>query len=105
MAMTNPPGGPYPPEGYGPPPLARQHPMGNPGHQFPPTVQQAPQPQPASVPGPRSEPDFAPPRSKGFLGSLFDMKFDYMVTPTVIKVFSAVTLLLITGQCLVLLGL
>jgi hypothetical protein len=102
--MTTPPGPPYPPEGYGPPPLGPQHPMGNPGHRFPPTVQQPPrepQPSQAYVPGPRLEPDFKPPSSKGFIGSLLDLNFDYMVTTRMIKGAYALFLVVSTLFCLV----
>ena len=98
--MTTPPGPPYPPEGYGPPPLGPQHPMGNPGHRFPPTVQQPPGPQPRSAfvpgPSPEPEPDFAPPKGKGFLGSVLDLNFDYMVTTRMVKLVYALTLGVIT---------
>jgi len=102
-------GGPQPPEGYGPPPLeyGRQPSSGGPPPQMSGTGPMGP-PQPrrpeSAVPSqPRGTTSV--PRSKGFLGSLVDFDFDYMVAPTVIKVFSVLTLLLISVQCVIFLGL
>lgn len=42
---------------------------------------------------------------KGLLGALFDADFDSLVTPKLIKLWYVLSLLLITLQCLVFLGL
>lgn len=41
----------------------------------------------------------------GFLAALLDVNFDYMVTPTVVKAFSLLSLLLISAQCTLFLAL
>jgi hypothetical protein len=114
--MTTPPGPapgqPYRPEGYpmGVPPAQRLGPpprLGGPPQSPPQGPQQDPgQPPHGPVPEPRQAagPEPLPPRDKGFLGSLLDVNFDYMVTPRVIKAFSLLTLLLITSQCVIFLG-
>ncbi|HEY7488767.1 MAG TPA: DUF4282 domain-containing protein [Streptosporangiaceae bacterium] len=69
------------------------------------------QPPPQRPPAPPGTWDYeddsatAVPPSKGFLGSLLDVNFNYLVTPKLIKLFFVLSLMLISLQCLVFLAL
>jgi hypothetical protein len=58
----------------------------------------------------RPEPDYdssgspLPPPAKGFLGSLLDINFNYLVTPKLIKLFYVLTLMLISLSALAVLA-
>ncbi|GAA2421308.1 hypothetical protein GCM10010191_35890 [Actinomadura vinacea] len=61
---------------------------------------------PPNVP-PQQQDGWTPPErtDKGLFGALFDANFNYLVTPKLIKLWYVIALLLITLQCLVVLGL
>lgn len=105
-------GGQNPPEGYGPPPNLGSGQVGPPPHlgdrgPIPDQTSQAlplrPRPPMDATASNRLVSEL--PQTKGFLGALLDVKFDHMVTPTVVKVFSLLSLLLISAQCILLLAL
>ncbi|GAA0356792.1 DUF4282 domain-containing protein [Actinoallomurus spadix] len=88
------PGGP-PYGGYAPPP---------PNQPPPPAAWQGPPPgygPPAPYPGPPARP--ARPAGKGFLGALFDMSFDHMVTIKVVRAAYALSIAAYTGIALLML--
>ncbi|QKG22059.1 DUF4282 domain-containing protein [Actinomadura verrucosospora] len=108
--MTHPSDPGQPPRPPGPPPGPAAGPYGPPPQQ----------PGPGPVPGPRPGGSFGtgpyeqpqswqpPPRDpnqKGLLGSLLDANFNNLVTPKLIKLFYILSLLLISVQCLIFLGL
>lgn len=125
--MTNPadPGGPYrpaepgrpsrpgPPGGQGPspygaPPPRRPAPGPAPGTRQPPG-HQATGPQQPPVWGQPPDPSGGAPRpapeTKGLLGALFDFNFNHLASLKLIKLLYVVALLLISLQCVILLGL
>ncbi|XRQ11794.1 DUF4282 domain-containing protein [Actinomadura welshii] len=74
---------------YGPPPQPQQ-PGAVPGPRPPGPPPGPPQDQPPWTPPPRD------PKGKGVVGALFDMNFDHMVTPKVVKIIYALALIPIT---------
>ncbi|GGV15237.1 hypothetical protein GCM10010182_40120 [Actinomadura cremea] len=117
-AGGQPPGGPYGPP---PPPHPQQHPGTGPipiPNPRPPAAPpgrqhgQGPQNPNQTGPGPYGSGPQVPPQGwvpperteKGALGALFDANFDSLVTPKLIKLFYIVSMLLISLQCLVFLG-
>ncbi|MFA1541287.1 DUF4282 domain-containing protein [Actinomadura monticuli] len=83
-----PPGGPY-----GPPPGPRQ-----PGP--------VPGPRPPAA-GPPDQQGWVPPErtDKGLLGALLDANFDSLVTPKLLKVFYTLSMVMISLECLAIVGL
>src|SRR5947209_6444660 len=92
------PGGPYPPEGYGPPPESYGPPPGArpatppPQRSGPPQLSRPPLPRPPESFA-QSGPSTPRPVDKGFMGSLLDLNFDYMVTTRLIKLVYVVALI------------
>lgn len=104
--------GQSPPSGggrpYGPPPPPRGGPWQPPpgGGAGEPHTNPGRPPSPPAPAGPGAwdyadDSAAAGPPAKGFLGSLLDVNFNYLVTPKLIKLFFVLALMLISLQCLV----
>ncbi|MFB4310696.1 DUF4282 domain-containing protein [Actinomadura sp. GTD37] len=104
--MTNPsdPGHPSRPQAPGPPggPYG-----GPPGPRQPGPVPGPRPPGPVGPAGPPEQQSWAPPErtDKGLLGALLDANFDSLVTPKLLKVFYALSMVMVTFECLAIVGL
>ncbi|QKW34158.1 DUF4282 domain-containing protein [Actinomadura sp. NAK00032] len=90
-----PPGGPY-----GPPP-GPQQPAPVPGPRQP-----APGAPGAAPQGQQGQQGWLPPErtDKGLLGALLDANFDSLVTPKLLKLFYALSMVMVTLECLAIVG-
>ncbi|MFA1545110.1 DUF4282 domain-containing protein [Actinomadura chokoriensis] len=100
--MTNPsdPGHPPRPQAPGPP----GGPYGGPPG--PPQPGPIPGPRPPSPGVPQEQQGWVPPErtDKGLLGALLDANFDSLVTPKLLKLFYVLSMVMVTLECLALVG-